>query len=137
MGIMVSQLTSQMINSKYGRLIQHENGIIYFFIHADLSITATVAQEMVTTVQALDNSGQIRLLIAPGTNVELTFEAQRYFGSATGFSHLALVLENRLQAEVGQFLIAMMRALRSSYEIRLFHPLSPSSCFLLPVGTTP
>lgn len=133
MGNMVSQTKNKIIKSKYGRIVQHGNGLIYFFIQDDLSIDSDSAKEMVEIVTGLDNSGQVRLVIVQGVNVELTFGAQRYFGSTKGFSHLALVIESRLQAEVGQFLITMMRALHSPYEIKLFHDLEQAEAWLLQI----
>ncbi|MCA9943691.1 MAG: STAS/SEC14 domain-containing protein [Ardenticatenaceae bacterium] len=128
---MESQLTRQMIETKYGRIFQGENGLVYFYMRDNMSVSGADAKQMVRDVCSLDESGKVRLVIVPGANKDLSFEAQRYFSIAPGFSRMALVIENRVQAEIGQFLVAMMRLLHSPYELKLFHELHKAEAWLL------
>lgn len=130
---MVSQQvnSSRAIETVTSRFIFHENGILYLYIHDDLSIDEPQARQMVETAQSIDPSGQIRLLIVMGVNNDLTFGAQRLFASATGFTRVAFLTQNRLQAEVGQFLVIMLRTLKISYEFKLFYDLKQAETWLL------
>lgn len=132
-GIVVSQETKNNveIETQNGRFMLHENGIIYFYIHDNLSIDEFIAQQMVQDARAIDLSGQIRLIIINGSNNDISFAAQRVFASATGFKRIVFMTRNRLQAEVGQFLVTMMRALKSDYEFKLFHDIGQAEAWLL------
>lgn len=116
--------------SRYGRIIQHENGIVYFYMNDGLLIDVADAKQMVADTRAIANPGPIRLLFVYGKNGDLTFKAQRYFASVTGFSRLAFIVHTRLQAEVGQFLVILMRTLKSSYEFRMFYDESQAEAWL-------
>ena len=128
---MADHRTRKEIEREYGRFIRHENGILYFYMRDNLTIDATEAQQMVSDALALDGSGQIRLLIVFGANSDLTFNAQRYYATLTDFTHIALITQTRLQAEVGQFLVTLLRALRSSYEFRIFYEITLAEAWLL------
>ena len=97
----MSQLSTHIaINAAYGRMFRHENGIIYLYVDNGLSIEdMPEAQQLVQDVQSLDNSGKARLLIVQGNNNNMTFSAQKYLGTVKGVTHLALVVQSRLQAE--------------------------------------
>lgn len=120
-----------VVETQTSRFIWHENGILYLYIHDNLSIDELVAQQMVQGALAIDASGQIRLLIVNGSNNDISFDAQRIFASATGFKRIVFMTRNRLQAEVGQFLVTMMRALKSDYEFKLFHDIAQAEAWLL------
>lgn len=132
-GMNVSQPTTNrtVMETSTCRFILHENGILYLYIHDDLSIDGSEAQQMVHDALSIEHSGQTRLLISIGANDELSFAAQRVFASAKGFTRVAFMTRNRLQAEVGQFLVTMMRALKSSYEFKLFYGMSDAEAWLL------
>ena len=96
----MSQLSTHIaINAAYGRMFRHENGIIYLYVDNELSIDIPEAQQLVQDVQSLDNSGKARFLIVQGSNNDMTFSAQKYLGTVKGVTHLALVVQSRLQAE--------------------------------------
>lgn len=120
-----------MIETPYGRIFLHENGIVYFTMQDNLSIDMADAQQMVADVRSLDGFGQIRLIVDYGVNSDLTFKAQRYFASVTGFTHLAFITHTRVQTEIGQFLSTMLRFLKSSYEFRVFSDLAQAEAWLL------
>ncbi len=130
---MVSQETkkNEEIETQNGRFILHENGIIYFYIQDNLSIDEFIAQQMVQDARTIAPSGQIRLIIINGSNNDISFAAQRAFASATGFKRIVFMTRNRLQAEVGQFLVTMMRALKSDYEFKLFYDIAQAEAWLL------
>lgn len=120
-----------VVDTPICRFILHENGILYIYIHDNLSIDDSEARQMVRDALVIDPSGQIRLLISIGENNDLSFAAQRTFASAAGFTRIAFITRNRLQAEVGQFLVTMMRTLKSNYEFKLFYDLSKAEAWLL------
>ena len=96
----MSQLSTHIaINAAYGRMFRHENKIIYLYVDNGLSIEMPEAQQLVQDVQSLDNSSKARLLIVQGNNNNMTFSAQKYLGTVKGMTHLALVVQSRLQAE--------------------------------------
>jgi len=128
--VVPSSGTRKEIETEYGRFLRRENGILYLYLNDDLTIDITVAQQMVSAARSLDDSGQIRLLIVYGTNSDLTFAAQRYFATVTGFTHLAFVTHSRLQVEVGQFLTTLLRVLKSSYEFRVFYDVAAAEAWL-------
>ncbi len=133
MGNNVSQQTTNKttVETANSRFVFHENGILYLYVHDNLSIDASTAQEMVQNAQQIDPSGTIRLLIVCGMNNDISFGAQRVFASAAGFSRVVFMTRNRLQAEVGQFLVTMMRTLKSNYEFKLFYEIEQAEAWLL------
>ena len=114
----------------YGRITKQADNLLYLFLHDQLSIDVAEAQAMVTDVRDLTQSDQIRLLVSYGVNSDLTFGAQRYFANVTGFTHLAFVVHNRMQAEVGQFLVSMLRVFKSNYEFKLFYDVEAAENWL-------
>ena len=81
----MSQLSTHIaINAAYGRMFRHENGIIYLYVDNGL---------------AIEDMPEARLLIVQGNNNNMTFSAQKYLGTVKGMTHLALVVQSRLQAE--------------------------------------
>lgn len=116
----------------YGRIEMLPNGIICLQVQDNLHIDLDMARQMVSDVKAIqpDQTGQIRLLLIYSQNSDLTFQAQRYFASVTGFTHVAFVVSSRLQAEVGQFLIKLLQTLRSTYEFRLFYDVDTAMLWL-------
>jgi hypothetical protein len=133
MGNNVSQQTTNKttVETANSRFVFHENGILYLYVRDDLSIDVPVAQEMVQNAQKIDPSGHTRLLIVCGLNNDISFGAQRIFASATGFSRVVFMTRNRLQTEVGQFLVTMMRTLKSNYEFKLFYEIKQAETWLL------
>ena len=130
----MSQLSTHIaINAAYGRMFRHENGIIYLYVDNELSIDIPEAQQLVQDVQSLDNSGKARFLIVQGSNNDMTFSAQKYLGTVEGVTHLALVVQSRLQAEVARFFMSMMSLLHSPYELRVFHQLEQAENWLLSI----
>ncbi|MCC6602387.1 MAG: hypothetical protein IT327_04210 [Anaerolineae bacterium] len=119
------------VETANSRFVFHENGILYLYVRDDLSIDVPVAQEMVQNAQEIGPSGHTRLLIVCGLNNDISFGAQRTFASATGFSRVVFMTRNRLQAEVGQFLVTMMRTLKSNYEFNLFYEIKQAETWLL------
>lgn len=130
-GAVNSQRPRKEIETEYGRFMRHENGILYLHMYDDLTVDVPAAQQMVSAARVLDDSGQIRLIIVYGKNSDLTFNAQRYFSTVTGFSHLAFVTRSRLQVEVGQFLTTLLRVLKSAYEFRVFYDIASAEAWLL------
>ncbi len=131
---MLNPGTHKEIETEYGRFVRHENSILYFYMHNDLLIDVAEAQKMVSDACRLDDSGQARLIVVYGRNSDLTFGAQRYFATVTGFTHLAFVTSSRLQVEVGQFLTTLLRVLKSSYEFRVFYDVATAQAWLLVGG---
>ena len=120
----------QAIEAKYGRIQQLPNGIVYLQVQDNLHVDLEIATQMVFDAKAITQSDQIRLLLLYSQNSDLTFQAQRYFASATGFTHVEFVVSSRLQAEVGQFLVTFLRSLKSTYEIKLFHNVDTAMAWL-------
>ena len=130
---MLSHIITNTRVTDYGRIWRHENGLVYFYFHDDVSVCFEDAREIVELVRSLDDSGQIRLLIVQGDSNDLTFEAQRYLGTIHGVTHLALVTRGRLQAEVAQFFMGLLRVLRSPYEMQTFFQVQEAENWLLSV----
>lgn len=129
---MTNQSIEKELKTEYGRLVLHQNGIVYFHMHDNLSIDVEDARQMVESVRSLDSSGQARLLFIYGNNSDLSFAAQRYFATTKDLvSRMAFVVQNRLQAEMAQFLVTFLRALRSTYEFRIFHEVNSAQAWLL------
>ena len=129
---MVSQqIIANHTETVYGRIFLHENGVVYIYFRDCTPIDLKVAQTLVDDVRALDDSGQTRLLVVQGKNNDMSFEAQHFLGTVHGVSHLALVVHNRLQAEVAKFFVSFLVFLRSSYEMRVFSQLKPAETWLL------
>ena len=120
----------QTVEMSYGRITKQADNLLYLFLHDQLSIDVAEAQAMVTDVRDLAQSDQIRLLVSYGVNSDLTFGAQRYFANVTGFTHVAFVVHNRMQAEVGQFLVSMLRVFKSNYEFKLFYDVEAAENWL-------
>lgn len=118
------------VETAYGRILIYPDEIIALHLNDDLPITLTVAQQMVTDVQAQSPSDAIHLLLLQGANSDLTFEAQRYFASVTGFARVAFVMRSRLQVEVGQFLARFLQALKTSYEFKPFYDVDAAMAWL-------
>ena len=131
-GNMSNQSIEKEIQTESGRVVLHKNGLVYFHMRDNLSIDVEVAKQMVESVRALDGSGQARLLFIYGHNSDLSFAAQRYFATTKDLvSRMAFVSHNRLQAEMAQFLVNLLRALRSTYEFRIFHQVADAEEWLL------
>lgn len=129
--MVLSPGTHQEIQTENGRFIRHQNGLLYFYMHDNLPIDIAVARQMVSDARSLDDSGKARLMVIYGTNSDLTFGAQRYFATVTGFTHLAFVTRSRIQVEVGQLLSTVLQVLKSSYEFRVFHDVALAETWLL------
>ncbi len=123
--------TTHIVPTGYGRIFRHPNNLIYIYMADDVSLTIEAARQLVLDVRRLDNSGQARLLIIEGVRNDLNFEAQRYLATVRGVTHLGLVVRSRLQADVAQFFIALLRVFRSPYEMRVFHLLHQAEAWLL------
>lgn len=121
---------TQTVEMSYGRITKQADGILYLFLLDNLCIDVADAQAMVADVRSLAQSDQIRLLIVNGLNSDVTFNAQRYFAGATGYTHLAYVVRNRMQAEVGQLLISMLHMFRSTYEFKVFYKVEAAEKWL-------
>lgn len=117
--------------TKYGRVFQHENGLVHIYLNDDLSLDLPTAQQLVEDVRALDSSGQARLLVIQGINNVLSFDSQRYLGTVEGVCCLALVVQSRVQADIAQFFVRLLGMLRSSYEMRVFDKASLAEKWLL------
>ncbi|MFZ1401220.1 MAG: hypothetical protein WAS33_30230 [Candidatus Promineifilaceae bacterium] len=117
----------------YGRIFRHENSIVYIYMRDNISLTIQEAQTLVEDVRALDNSGQVLLLIVQGINNDLSFEAQRFLGTTNGVIRLALVVHTRLQAEVGQFFVRFLGLLKSPYEMHIFSREEVAEAWLLAI----
>ena len=115
--------------ASYGRIQKLPTGIIYLQVQDNLHIDLHIATQMVSDVKAMQLD-RVRLLILYSKNSDLTFQAQRCFAAATGFTHVAFVVSSRLQAEVGQFLFSILRTLKSTYEFRLFYDIDRAMAWL-------
>lgn len=133
MGNKVSQQTTDKatVETANSRFVFHENSILYLYVHDNLTIDVPEAQQMVQNAQKINPSGTIHLLIICGMNNDISFAAQRVFASATGFSRVVFMTRNQLQAQVGQFLVTMMRTLKSNYEFKLFYDIKQAEAWLL------
>ena len=127
----IEHIETETINASYGRLFQHENGIIYLYIKDDLSIDMDIAQQMVVDIRSLDNSGDAHLIIVQGHNNDASFEAQRFFSVTKGVTKLAMVSQSRIQAEVVKFFTPMLRLFRAPYELKAFYSLEQAERWLL------
>lgn len=114
-----------------GRVLQRDNGIVYFYMNNDLSINLTIAEEAVEKIHTADDSGQTRLLIIMGFNIDVEFAAQRYFSSAIGAKKLAMVVQNKIQIEVARFLTTMMKLFDCAYELKSFYTVEQAEKWLL------
>lgn len=129
---MVSQQTIE--HSKltvYGRILRHENGIVYIYVADNMSIDLPQATQIVNDIVAFDDSGKVRLLIKQGTNNDLSFAAQKYLGTANIAAYVALVVQSRLQAEVAQFFVSLLSLLKASYTMKIFSQLTVAEKWLL------
>lgn len=115
----------------YGRILRRENGIVYIYVDDDVSIDMPEAIQILEDIRALDSSGMAQLLIVQGSNNDMSFAAQKHLGKANVVNYLALVVQSRLQAEVAQFFIKLLKSFRSTYELRVFHLLSDAELWLL------
>ena len=131
----MSQQSNQIKQTPYGRIFRHTNGIIYIYWRDNKSFTIHDARQIVADSRALDDSGRARLLVVQGINNDLSFEAQRYLGTVEGLTHLALVVQNKLQADVAQFFLALLKLFHSPYELRVFYRLKEAEAWLLSGST--
>lgn len=120
-----------MMHTGYGRIFRHPNNIIYIYMADDISLSIEDARQLVLDARKLDNSGQARLLIVEGARDDLNFEAQRYLATVRSVTFLALVVGSKVQADVAQFFLSMLRVFRSPYEMRVFHLLHQAEAWLL------
>ena len=127
---MSSQSAPSPHEMAYGRIEKQPDGLIHLYLHDNLNINLALAQQMVADVRAIAQSEQIRLLLVYGKNSDISFRAQRYFATVTGFTHLAFVVSNRVQAEIGQFLVSLLQTLRSTYEFKLFYEVETALIWL-------
>ena len=127
----IEHIKTETIYASYGRLFQHENGIIYLYIKDDLSIDMDIARQMVVDIRSLDNSGDAHMIIVQGRNNDANFEAQRFFSVTRGVTKLAMVSQSRVQTEVVKFFMSMLKLFRAPYELKPFSSLEQAERWLL------
>ncbi|MCA9917851.1 MAG: hypothetical protein KC445_07870 [Anaerolineales bacterium] len=120
----------ELTETSYGRIYQHDNGIIYIHVNDNVSLDLPDAIQIVADIRAFDSSGKARLLVVQGANNDMSFAAQTHLSKAKVLECFALVVQSRLQAEVAQFFVNLMKMFRSSFEMRIFYQLIPAETWL-------
>lgn len=127
----MAQQKSIKLKTFYGQFLQKENNVIYLYLVDDVAFDLENAQKMVTDVRSLNKSGYGRLLIVQAQNNTLTFEAQKYLSEVEGITHLALVVQNKIQARVAQFFLSLKKIFDSTYEMKVFFEEDRAEAWLL------